>query len=264
MKYAVITSKKDEAGCNIRECLLKLFPFKKEEEHYALGNISLYEIEIESICAENLDKKIDADFLIFATKHQSRAGTKSLSVHVPGNFGKAEMGGKEKTLCIAPASLLKAMFLELNENGKELKDYEITLETVHHGPCLEKPAMFIEIGSSHNEWGIKEAGEIIAKTIMNVLQKPIKQCKTVIAIGGPHYPREYNKFLLRTEYALGQMCPEYQLPNLDEAMLNQMLEKNVEKLKFVLLDWKGLKGHKEIVKELLAKLNIPYRKVQEF
>ena len=54
---------------------------------------------------------------------------------------------------------------------------------------------------------------------MNVLQKPIPECKAVIAIGDPHYPREYNKFILRTEYAIGQMCPEYQLPNLDKAML---------------------------------------------
>ena len=264
MNYAIITSSKDEAGKNIRASLLQLYPFKAERGFHALGDIALYETDKESIYCENLDREINADILIFATKHQSKAGTKSLSVHIPGNFGKAEMGGKEKTLCIAPASLLKAMFLELNENGKELKDYEITLETVHHGPSLEKPAMFIEIGSSHNEWGIKEAGNIIAKTIMNVLQKPIKECKAVIAIGGPHYPREYNKFLLRTEYAIGQMCPEYQLPNLDEAMLKQMLEKNVEKIEFILLDWKGLKAHKEIVKALLEKANMPYRKVQEF
>lgn len=264
MKYAIITSKQDEAGCNIRECLLRLYSFKKEASHHLLGNISLYEIETESIYAENLDKQIDADFLIFATKHQSKAGKKSLSVHIPGNIGKAEMGGRERTLCIAPASLLKAMFLKLNEQGKSLEGYEVTLETVHHGPYLEKPAMFIEIGSSQNEWGIKEAGEIIAKTIMAVLSKPVRACKTVIAIGGPHYPREFNKFLLRTEYAIGQMCPEYQLPNLNEEMLKQMIEKNVEKPEFALLDWKGLKGHKTIIKELLEKANISYKRVQDF
>ncbi|MDI6737136.1 MAG: D-aminoacyl-tRNA deacylase [Nanoarchaeota archaeon] len=264
MKFAIITSGKDDAGKNIRASLLQLYPFKQDRGFHSLGNILLYETDKESIYCENLDKEINADIIVFATKHQSKAGTKSLSVHVPGNFGRAELGGKDKTLCIAPASLLKAMFLELNERGKSLEGFEITLETVHHGPCLEKPAMFIEIGSSISQWGIKEAGEIIAKTIMNVLQKPVKECKAVIAIGGPHYPREFNKFLLRTEYAIGQMCPEYQLENLDEEMLKQMLEKNVEKIEFVLLDWKGLKGHKEIVKGLLEKANIPFRKVQEF
>ncbi|MBU2637429.1 MAG: hypothetical protein KJ955_00480 [Nanoarchaeota archaeon] len=264
MKYAIITSKKDIAGCNIHDCLLSMYPFVQEGGCYSLNNISLYSIEEDSIHAESIDKEIKADFFIFATKHKSASGTKSLSVHVPGNFGKAELGGKDKALCIAPASLLKVMFLELCEQGKTLQDFEITLETVHHGPYLEKPAMFIEIGSSENEWNIKQAGEIIAKTIMNVLQKPIMKYKTVIAIGGPHYPREFNKFLLRTEYAIGQMCPEYQLPNLDELMLKQMLEKNVEKIEFALLDWKGLKGHKEAVKQLLEKINIPFRKVQEF
>ncbi|MFH1065649.1 MAG: D-aminoacyl-tRNA deacylase [Nanoarchaeota archaeon] len=264
MEYAVITSSKDEAGKNIRDSLLQLYPFKEQRGFYALGNILMYETNKDSIHTENLDKQINADILIFATKHKSASGTKSLSVHIPGNFGKAELGGKDKSLCIASASLLKAMFLELNEQGKSLEGYEITLETVHHGPYLEKPVMFIEIGSSENEWNVKQAGDIIAKTIMNVLQKPIKECKSVIAIGGPHYPREFNKFLLRTEYAIGQMCPEYQLLNLDEEMLRQMLEKNVEKPEFVLLDWKGLKGHKEIVKNLLEKINIPYKKVQEF
>ena len=43
-----------------------------------------------------------------------------------------------------------------------------------------------------------------------------------------------------------------------------MLEKKVEKIEFILLDWKGLKAHKEIVKALLEKANMPYRKVQEF
>lgn len=264
MKYAVITSKKDIAGSNIHESLLHLYAFEKKGGFHALDDIYLYAIEEDSIHAEDIDKQISADLFIFATRHKSASGTKSLSVHVPGNFGKAELGGKDNTLCIAPASLLKAMFLELNSNGKELEGFEITLETVHHGPCLGKPVMFIEIGSSENEWGIKKAGEIIARTIMNVLQKPIQECKTVIAIGGPHYPREFNKFLLRTEYAVGQMCPEYQLPNLNEEMLKQMIEKNVENIEFALLDWKGLKGHKEIVKELLEKKSLPFRKVQEF
>jgi len=264
LKYAIVTSKKDAAGCNIHASLLGLYPFRQEGGFHIMDNIGLYAIEEDSIHAENIDKQIDADFFIFATKHKSASGTKSLSVHVPGNFGKAELGGKEKTLCIAPASLLKAMFAELNNQGKQLESYEITLETVHHGPYLEKPVMFIEIGSSENEWGIKAAGEIIARTIVSVLQKPVPECKTVIAIGGPHYPREFNKFLLRTEYAIGQMCPEYQLPNLDEGMLKQMIEKNVEKVEFILLEWKGLKGHKEIVKQLIEKANLPFKKLQEF
>ena len=43
-----------------------------------------------------------------------------------------------------------------------------------------------------------------------------------------------------------------------------MLEKNIEKIEFILLDWKGLKAHKEIVKQLLEKINISFKKIQEF
>jgi len=195
-RYVIITSKKDPAGVNIRECLL-LYNFKEK-------GIMLYETEEESIYCDNIDKKVEGDIIIFATRHRSAAGTNSLSVHVPGNWSKAELGGKDRTLCVAPASLVKELFLELNVQGEELaKDgYEITLEAVHHGPYVEKPVVFIEIGSSEKQWKDKRAGEVIAKTLMNVLNKELRVFKTVIAFGSSHYPRPFNKFLLRTDYAI--------------------------------------------------------------
>ncbi len=264
MRYAIIASKTDRAGMNIHDALLRLYKFEAKDDFFELGSIRLYAIGKESIHAENIDKKIGADIFIFATQHRSEAGRDSLSVHVPGNWAKAEMGGREKTLCIAPASLVKEMFIELNGQGKELKGFEITLETVHHGPYLEKPCMFIEIGSSEKAWNNRDAGEVIAKTIMSVITKPVKPCKAVIAFGASHYPLPFNKFLLRTEYAIGQICPKYMLEKLDEDMVKQAFEKNVEKIEFALLDRKGMGGTKEKIKEILENLKIPYKKVQEF
>lgn len=262
MNFAIIVSKQDTAGMTIKNILLELFNFKDNKSYWQYENIKLYEVEQESIHCEDIDKIITADYLIFATKHKSAAARNSLSVHVPGNWGKAELGGKDKTLCLAPASLVKEMFLELNKQGKNL-DYEITLETVHHGPSVEKPIMFIEIGSDEEHWKDKEAGKVIARTIMDVLSKEIKTFKTVIGLGSSHYPQPFNKLLLRTEYAIGQICPKYQMDNLDEEMLLQAVKKNVEKVEFVLLDWKGLSGYKEKVIELLEKLNLKYKKVKE-
>ena len=246
MKYAVIASKQDQAGMNIAKHLKPLIEKRND--------IKLFIREEESIHCENIDKEIEAEIFIFATKHASAAGTPALSVHFPGNFAKAEMGGKSKTLCKTNASLEKEFYLKL----KELHEGEVTLEVTHHGPYLEKPCIFIEIGSTEKEWTNEEYGEIIAQTIAEVT-KEVKQYKTLIGIGGGHYPRTFNKILERTEYAIGHICPKYQLENLDENLLKQMLDS--EEYEFVIVDWKGVGEHKEKIKLLLE--NVEWKKAQQ-
>jgi D-aminoacyl-tRNA deacylase len=259
MEYSIIVSSKDLAGINIKKQLLELFDFENKDNYYQFENIRLYEVEKESIYCENIDVK--GDIIIFATKHQSSTNKHSLSVHFPGNWGKADFGGNEKTLNIAPSSLLKEMFIELNKQSKEF-DGEITLEATHHGPTVNKPIMFIEIGSDKEQWENESYGKIIAKTIMNVLSKNVKEYESLIALGGGHYPSEFNKILLKTELAIGNICPKYALENLDEDLLKQAIKKNVEEIKGILVDWKGLGPYKEKVKDLAEGLGIPIIKVR--
>src|SRR3990167_8280223 len=176
MKKVIIISKKDPASLNVKKQLDKI-------------NIKTQEIEQEPIRAENIDKKIDADFFIFATKHRSEKGINSLSIHTPGNWNKADLGGKEKTLCTSSALLQKIAFLKLSELAKNT-NYEITLECTHHGPFLEK-------------WKDKNAAQIIAKTIQHLLKDDhqIKKQEIAIGLGGPHYSNTFNKILLRTNIA---------------------------------------------------------------
>lgn len=261
MKYAIVVSRKDEAGMNIAKNLLK-YNFKKENSSWVKGNISLYYADEESIYCERIDKQLDADVIVFATKHQSAAGVNSLSAHIPGNWGKAEAGGRDGKLCVAPASLLKDMFVELNKRAANFTG-EVTLEATHHGPLLEKPCMFIEIGSTLEHWKNSEYGKIIADTIMAVLSRERKSYPTVVALGGQHYPSELNKVLLRIDYAIGHICPKYALSYLDEEMLKQAVEKTVEKVELVLLDWKGLGQEKARVKEMLERLGIKYERIKE-
>ena len=258
MKFALVASRKDMAGMNIRENLLDNYEFKNKGNHHELNNIKLYTIEEDSINADNIE--VDADIIIFTTRHRSAAGTPSLSVHVPGNWGKAELGGKDNSLCIAPASLLKEMYIELTKNEKF--EGEITLEATHHGPYLQKPAMFIEIGSSEEQWNNKEYGKMIADTIMRTLSKPIKAYKTMIALGGGHYPREFNKVLLRTDLAIGHICPKYALEFLDKAMLKQAVERNIEKVDTIILDWKGMGEHKDRIMSIIEELGLKSERLQ--
>lgn len=251
MKTAIIASKKDLAGINIASFL--------EKEDLSQYNSKLYLVEKESIYNDDIDKEIEADLFIFATKHQSEKGVHSLSCHAPGNWSKAEVGGKDKTLCIAPAILLKNAFLELNKLAKNL-DHEVTLEVTHHGPYLEKPCFFIEIGSDEKNWQNKEAGKIISKVIINLLKNKNNNYKIALGIGGPHYCNTFNKVLLRTNIALGHICPKYQLQNLNKEILLQAIEKTIPKPEFLLLDWKGLGKEKQRIMELIKELNLEFKR----
>jgi D-aminoacyl-tRNA deacylase len=254
MKYAILVSEKDIAGMNIKERLLEMDVGK-------LKNTFLHMIKDDTIYSDGLDKKIDAEVFIFATRHKAKAGIKTLTCHTPGNFGKAEFGGKERKLCIAYANLMKTAYLKLKENAKKDNiSYEVSLECTHHGPYIEKPCMFIEIGSTEEEWKDKKAGETIAKTIIDIVSGSMNNSKSVIGIGGTHYCENFNKVMERTGFAVGHICPKYALENLDEEMLKQMIEKNKEKIELAILDWKGLGTEKQRVVGILEKIGIKYQR----
>ena len=293
MKTAIMASTQDSAGMNIKRNLLSLgFKEGKEEfdghKVYVLPGTEarLYTTDTDSIHCENIDRKIaergfDAELFIFATKHRAESGIKSLSVHAPGNWGRAELGGKDRKLCIAPASYLKAALLKMDElvgaakqtsshthpplpASNALAEFDIIQECTHHGPYLEKPCMFIEIGSSEAEWGNKEAGRIIAETIIYLIRNRPKPCKAIFGIGGLHHTPEFSKIARRTEYAVGHVCPKYNAGNLDGEMIRQALDRNAEKEVEVVLDWKGLKEGKEKVVGLLEEMKIKYKKTKDY
>lgn len=254
MKYAIIVSEKDIAGMNIKERLLEIYDFK--------DNITLHIIKEDTVHSNDLDKQIEADIFIFATRHKAEAGIKTLTVHTPGNWSKAEFGGVDKKLCTAYANLMKTAYLKLKENNN--LGFEVSLECTHHGPLIDKPCMFIEIGSTEDEWRNTEAAKVIAKTIIDVLTNPISEDKAAIGIGGMHYCPNFNKILERTDLAVGHVCPKYQLENLDEDVLKQAIERTKEKVELVILDWKGLGKEKQRIVELLEKLNIEYGRIGKF
>jgi D-aminoacyl-tRNA deacylase len=267
-KIAIITTTDDTASVNIKECLLELYNWKELKDEFGgnpifqldkFNDVKLYTTDITSIFCENIDDKIDADLFIFATKHQSKSGIPSLSCHSPGNWTKAEAGGKDRELCSAPSSYLRAAFLKLKELNN--LNFDIVQECTHHGPFLQKPVMFIEIGSTENEWERKDCGKIIAKTIHYLTTNEIKECKAVLAIGGLHTMPNFTKYYEKEDIAFAHCCPKYNLENLDKEMILQAMEKSVEDCKTIYLDWKGLKMYKEQIKLLLEELNLEYKKI---
>ena len=267
MKYLVVASKKDPAGVNITTQLSQFSPYLKNNE------LKFYLLEEDMLYNENLDsEKINKyDFIIFASKHQSSSSvpTKTLSIHSVGNFTDASYGGKPGKLSSSSAQFMKHMFQTLEKQAKESfidKHYEVTLEATHHGPLINKPCLFIEIGSTENEWKDKRAGFVIAKTIIEAIEtfKPLAHREIAVAIGGPHYCPNFNKIQSKSNVAISHVIPQYVFPLTGE-MVTEAIQKTYEDVDFVLLDFKGL-GNEESRKEIVSILgdnHINYEKVSD-
>lgn len=263
---AVLITTPDYAGLNIKEKLAGLLELSENGKYAGYPvleskNMRIYTTDERCVYLENIDKEIKADLYIIPTTHRSGAGRNSLSCHTQGNWADADLGGKPRNLSYAPAFYLKKAFNELARQKEKMQlDYEVTLECTHHGPQIESPTIFLEIGSSEEQWKDDDAGKAIANVVLELINFKPEEWKSAIGIGGLHYCNTFNKIMQRTDIALGHICPKYMLEKVDREMIMQAIEKTVPKPGFALLDWKGLGRNKEKIKEILGGLDFPYQR----
>jgi len=262
MRFAIIYGKDDPAGNNIIQQLKSIsfapqIPIIKTKKH---------PIYLEQSDINKLPELKNIDFIIFASTHKSEKNELSLSIHAPGNFRGADFGGKPGKISNTSAFILKYLFQQLNKNSKQIKEqYNITLECTHHGPSIDLPCAFIEIGSTEKQYQDKEAGTIIARTILSLQDyKPNENWIPTIGIGGPHYCPNFNKIQLNSKYAISHIIPQYSLP-LTQSMLEQTEQKTKEQIKEIIIDWKGCGNSEQRNKigELLTQLNLKYKRTKE-
>lgn len=260
MRFAIAYSKLDKAGINIVEQLKKIG---------FIPQIPIIELKKETIYSEFFDRSNqelkNIDFLIFTSRHASKEERKTFSLHAPGNWRGADFGGKEGKICRTSAFVLKFLFQQLNKNAQESKlDYEVTLECTHHGPLIELPCCFIEIGSTEKQWQDKEAAKVIAKTILSLQNYKKGGWIPAIAVGGLHYCNSFNKIQLNSEYAVSHIIPQYSLP-LTTNMLKEAEQKTIEHIKTILIDWKGCGKSEERQKviEIIKKFGIEMKRTSE-
>jgi D-aminoacyl-tRNA deacylase len=244
-RYLIIASKLDPAGINITT---QLSQFKQNPMLSSMANkpsFDFYLIDTPIVDDSGIDKGKLAryDFVIFASKHKSEKGGKTLSIHAPGNWHNADYGGFQGKVSKTSALFQKFFFEKLHKNVKEydLRDYSITLECTHHGPLIDVPCLFVELGATETEWKDHRAGFILAKTISDVIDtyKENPYNEVAIGIGGPHYCPNFNKLQLDSNIALSHVIPEYALPLTDE-MIKEAVSKTAEEVDFALIDWKGV------------------------
>jgi D-aminoacyl-tRNA deacylase len=251
-RFALVYSIKDPAGVLIAESIEELGTPEWAE---------VYEIEKDIIFADL--SKIKEKEIIFLSRHQSEAQTKSLTVHMVGNFSEAKFGGKSNELCGAlsrvGANYLRALNEKNISGGLNKQGFVVTLEATHHGPFTNKNCLFIEIGSTPQDWKNKLAAKIIAEVVVNETLKENKDT-VVIGLGGGHYAPDFTKLSLRKNYSFGHICPKHHLSDLSKPLLEQMIQKSGATE--IILDWKGLKENKQLIVSLCEKSKIPSQRVQ--
>ncbi len=253
---AIIVSKTDLAGLNIKKQLTENFSFKETGKEFdanpvlSNGKLELFTINGAQIFADSVNR-IETDLFIFASRHKSASEKPTLTAHPIGNFSGAEMGGKDSTLIPTSALALKYFLLALQAR-KESKSlsYEVSLECTHHGPFLTRPAVFVELGSSEAQWKDETAAESVAETISSF--SPAKNdSKICIGFGGGHYCPSFTQIELRSGFAFSHIMPKYAFPSLGREIIRQMVSSTKEKVSFAVLDWKGLGKEKQKLASLL-------------
>ncbi|MCL1965922.1 MAG: hypothetical protein FWF66_06730 [Candidatus Bathyarchaeota archaeon] len=273
----LVSSNRDVASLNIANQILQNYPFQKVSEDFQNNPVytaclnqnlvTLIRLNEESVDAQSIPENFsDIELVIFISRHSSQSGVPTLTVHPPGNFADADFGGSPRTVSVSPATAMShtLKMLMFFQQKFELSEYEVSFEVTHHGPSLNVPSMFVELGSSMSQWTNTKAAYAIACSVISTIEnfEPKPSQRAVIGIGGTHYNKKFTNMALNGEAFFGHMIPKYAVMHVDVSMLRHCVERSLEQISEVLLDWRGIKS--EDKPGLIAALDasrIVYRKI---
>ena len=161
-----------------------------------------------------------------------------------------------------------------------MSDFDLTLETTHHGPWIETPSLFIEIGSTAKTWGHHGAAKLLAGIIYRGLGldgslglgKWEGEGQVVVTLGGGHYAPRGNLLASHDHVWIGHMLATYALPfSKDEndnvtGMWENSIRKAISSTKEAFpggeivcsMDKKAFKGwQRQAIRGLLEELGVP-------
>ena len=235
----IISSKVDTASINLRDRLLEKAEWKKDGEFegqniwslskdygsFCLRGTRLITIDKLHIHAEDIDRQwfektsVEIENIVFLSRHKAASGRPSLTVHPIGNWGSADYGGLPGKVSGTSPTWMTGLLLKIYEN--RLPGYDVCFEATHHGPLLETPTMFLEIGSSENQWELREPAEALVKSLLEL--EPAKGVN-VIGIGGGHYTPRFTEAALSHQVCLGHIIANYGVPSLTPEILKEAMK----------------------------------------
>ena len=262
MTVLIVASNKDPASLNIKNCLLNqskweiINTFYDNDVYKNIKNKKLIIVTIndEKILHDNIEIEVQKTIglkpkqAIFISRHTSKTGNPTLTVHPIGNFNKALFGGKDKTLIktspILMTNLLRILKIKADENNLY---HNVCFEVTHHGPNISIPSLFIEVGSTLEEWEKISPAKVVAKTLLEYFKsdyrkKPSNDIPILVGLGGGHYAPRFTDVALEKKVAFGHMIPTYQINSgvIDDEIIDSVI-KNTPNFSGIYIHKKALK-----------------------
>jgi D-aminoacyl-tRNA deacylase len=115
--------------------------------------------------------------------------------------------------------------------------------------------LYIEIGSTEEEWQNPKAAEAVSQAVVAVAQRYQESNPVVFGVGGPHYCPAFTRLCAETPYAVSHILPKY--------FIKHAIERTSTPPSYAALDWKGMKGpQRDQVIQIVSELGLETKKVR--
>ncbi len=217
-EYLVVISRADPVAEAVRSLLPVGDPTGRSVEGSpvrALGDRALYlERPGPAIHDEHLEQRLRSAGIaaplpiVFASIHRSEQGVPCFTVHPLGNPGEARLGGEAGTLVPTDPRRMADALRRLDEEGRRI-GWRATYEATHHGPALDWPAFFVEIGYGESPSPPTEAVRALARVLPELTEEP--RDRVAVGLGGGHYAPHFSDLTRRRYWAFGHILSKHSL-----------------------------------------------------
>jgi D-aminoacyl-tRNA deacylase len=254
-EIAVVCSRADPASLNIYERLWELSSWQCQDGYSSYGRMYLiiHNEKQTQLCGLDdrlADLGLKPDMVVFASRHESKAGLPWLGGHFIGILED----GQCKLSAATPGGLCSFL------HNIDLPGYAISAEATHHGPVdLKTPCFFAEIGSTLNEWQDRQAGEAVARAILalQAWNRPV-----FLGFGGGHYVARQTDLMFKATVAFGHLFSNYQMAGVNQEVIEEACRKS--KASYAYLDRKSLRSEeRKRIEKILAELDLPVLRSRE-
>ncbi|KAK1311046.1 D-aminoacyl-tRNA deacylase [Acorus calamus] len=200
------------------------------------GDVRLLKHDNSIIAEDYLDKRWEeatgevVDEVIFLSKHTAVSNRPALTVHpigiphlredeTPLQGGKPGWAGPPNPRIGPWLRHLK----KIAENNGLIPEFEVTLEGTHHGPTVDTPTLFVEIGSTEEYWKRQDAAQAVALLLWEGLglgggsgignwNGNSEKNKVLLGLGGGHYVPRQMDVVRKDGVWVGHLLSGYSIP----------------------------------------------------
>ncbi|XP_021909061.1 D-aminoacyl-tRNA deacylase-like isoform X2 [Carica papaya] len=210
-------------------------PPLQDATSFVNGEVRLLKLESRLVNQNHLDKRWEEETgesvydVVFLSRHVASSERPALTIHPIGtphlSEGEALPAGGKPGWAAPPNPRIGPwlrLLRTITQSHNLTPEFEVTLEATHHGPEINSPTMFVEIGSTEEYWKRQDAAQAIALLVWEGLgiggRVPIgtwtsenSRSRILLGIGGGHYVPRHMDVVLRDGVWVGHMLSGYSL-----------------------------------------------------